>query len=61
MMTIFAVSGSILAMVELLGIVLACCLAAVLREENRERARVAREHTLTRIGLKAEQEDFENL
>ena len=36
-LTIFAISGSILAMVELLGVVLACCLANVLIEENRIR------------------------
>ena len=33
-LTIFAISGSILAMVELLGVVLACCLASVLIDEN---------------------------
>ena len=36
-LTIFAISGSILAMVELLGVVLACCLANVLIDENRMR------------------------
>ena len=61
MMTIFAVSGAILAMIELLGVVLACCLASVLREERAERERLAREHTMSRIAGKAVQEDFDNL
>ena len=36
-LTAFAISGSMLAMVELLGVVLACCLANVLIDENRMR------------------------
>ncbi len=36
-LTVFAISGSILAIIELLGVVLACCLANVIMEENRQR------------------------
>lgn len=37
---IFSVSGAILAMVELLGVVLACCLATIIAEENKEKSRL---------------------
>lgn len=58
-LTVFAISGSILAMVELLGVVLACCLANVLIEENKERQRKSRENTLQRISMKATSENFD--
>ena len=38
----FAGVGSVLAMIELLGVVLACCLANIISEENREKRRIRR-------------------
>ena len=38
-LTIFSISGSILAMIELLGVVLACCLAQAFADERKERRR----------------------
>lgn len=37
---VFACSGIILAMIELLGVVLACCLANIIAEENKEKRRL---------------------
>ena len=65
MLWVFALSGSVLAMVELLGVVLACCLANVIWEENKERSRMEREQTVTRItaasnnSMKAVSENFD--
>jgi hypothetical protein len=39
---VFACSGVILAIVELLGVVLACCLASIIADENREKIRLKR-------------------
>ncbi|XP_059084591.1 CD63 antigen-like [Tigriopus californicus] len=54
---IFAISGTVLAIVELLGVVLACCLANVILEENRESLRTERVNTLKR--MKAAEENFD--
>lgn len=54
---IFAISGTVLAIIELLGVVLACCLANVILEENRESLRTERVSTLRRI--KAAEENFD--
>ena len=39
---VFACTGIILAMVELLGVVLACCLANIIADENKEKQRIRR-------------------
>ena len=39
---VFSCSGVILAMIELLGVVLACCLATIIADENREKLRLRR-------------------
>ena len=52
---VFACSGVILAMVELLGVVLACCLASFIADENKEKKRLRRinqQHLDSRISLK---------
>ena len=59
MLIIFAASGSILAMIELLGVVLACCLASAISEESRESKRIERVNTMKRINMKAIEENFE--
>ena len=59
MLWMFALSGSVLAMIELLGVVLACCLANVIREENQQRKRREREQTVTRMNMKAVSENFD--
>lgn len=41
-LVVFSGSGIILAMVELLGVVLACCLANIISDENREKRRLRR-------------------
>ena len=52
---VFAFSGVFLAMVELLGVVLACCLASFIADENKEKKRLRRinqRHLDSRISLK---------
>ena len=52
---VFAFSGVFLAMVELLGVVLACCLASFIADENREKRRLRRinqQHLDSKISLK---------
>lgn len=52
---VFAFSGVFLAMVELLGVVLACCLASFIADENKEKKRLRRinqQHLDSRISLK---------
>ena len=39
---VFSCSGVILAMIELLGVVLACCLATIIADENKEKLRLRR-------------------
>ena len=52
---VFGCSGVILAIVELLGVVLACCLASFIADENKEKKRLRRinqQHLDSRISLK---------
>ena len=39
---VFAGAGTILAMIELLGVVLACCLANIISDELKEKRRIQR-------------------